>query len=232
VKRRAFTLIELLVVIAIIAILAAILFPVFAKAREKARQTSCLSNCKQLALAYVQYTQDYDEKCCNEDVLQWPTGYASGGYSWWGTLVPYLKNNQVAQCPSDSTVATSSFGLGGPLSTAKQSYCPNARVIWNGGNADGALAAIVAPAQCILFIEWAGSDTEREVQETDPAWAVANNGTQPATNQFAALTRHMGNSNYAFCDGHCKALNYQAISTNSSTASDGKGYWYTFNRAQ
>ncbi len=60
--RRAFTLIELLVVIAIIAILAAILFPVFAKAREKARQSSCQSNVKQLGLAFMQYTQDYDEK--------------------------------------------------------------------------------------------------------------------------------------------------------------------------
>jgi prepilin-type N-terminal cleavage/methylation domain-containing protein len=71
--KRGFTLIELLVVIAIIAILAAILFPVFAKAREKARQTSCLSNCKQIALACLQYAQDYDETLA-------PEGYGSISY--------------------------------------------------------------------------------------------------------------------------------------------------------
>lgn len=90
-RRSAFTLIELLVVIAIIAILAAILFPVFAKAREKARQTSCLSNTKQLALAAIQYSQDYDE------IL--------GLYSWTGSemmlvMQPYLKNIQTLVCPS------------------------------------------------------------------------------------------------------------------------------------
>ena len=86
--RRGFTLIELLVVIAIIAILAAILFPVFAKAREKARQSSCLSNVKQLGLAMMQYAQDYDERL---------PMYADGGYryNWDVAIEPYLKNSQV-----------------------------------------------------------------------------------------------------------------------------------------
>src|ERR1700733_12377722 len=91
--QRAFTLIELLVVIAIIAILAAILFPVFAQAREKARQTSCLSNEKQLALAAVQYTQDYDE--------MWPIASTGGQYGWAGKLYAYVKSVQVFQCPDD-----------------------------------------------------------------------------------------------------------------------------------
>jgi prepilin-type N-terminal cleavage/methylation domain-containing protein/prepilin-type processing-associated H-X9-DG protein len=95
--RRGFTLIELLVVIAIIAILAAILFPVFAKAREKARQTSCLSNLKQLGLATLQYVQDYDE------VL--PHHQRSGRtITVQSQIQPYLKNEQIWVCPSQSAL--------------------------------------------------------------------------------------------------------------------------------
>jgi prepilin-type N-terminal cleavage/methylation domain-containing protein/prepilin-type processing-associated H-X9-DG protein len=93
---RGFTLIELLVVIAIIAILAAILFPVFAKAREKARQASCLSNQKQGALALLMYTQDYDEKLC----FYWLGSYAGSGGLWTSTLQPYIKSAKVLACPS------------------------------------------------------------------------------------------------------------------------------------
>ena len=92
--RRGFTLIELLVVIAIIAILAAILFPVFARAREKARQTSCLSNMKQLILGGLMYAQDYDER--------WHIyrTYVSGLDMWPIHIQAYIKNTQVMQCPS------------------------------------------------------------------------------------------------------------------------------------
>jgi prepilin-type N-terminal cleavage/methylation domain-containing protein/prepilin-type processing-associated H-X9-DG protein len=89
-RRRAFTLIELLVVIAIIAILAAILFPVFARAREKARQTTCISNLKQIGFALMAYAQDYDE--------HWPAA------DWWGykpATAPYVKSNLVYRCPSE-----------------------------------------------------------------------------------------------------------------------------------
>ena len=93
-KFQAFTLIELLVVIAIIAILAAILFPVFARARENARRSSCLSNLKQIGLGVMQYTQDYDEK--------YPCRYmASETFSWRRNIFPYVKSTQVFACPSN-----------------------------------------------------------------------------------------------------------------------------------
>src|SRR5512142_2127535 len=100
VNRTGFTLIELLVVIAIIAILAAILFPVFAKAREKARQSSCGSNVKQLMLGIMQYTQDYDEL--------YPMGGNGAPFNrrWHQLIDPYVKNTQVLVCPSASVIGT------------------------------------------------------------------------------------------------------------------------------
>jgi prepilin-type N-terminal cleavage/methylation domain-containing protein/prepilin-type processing-associated H-X9-DG protein len=94
--RRGFTLIELLVVIAIIAILAAILFPVFARAREKARQASCLSNVKQMGVAVLMYAQDYDE--IYVDARWW--GTAPNNYFWCDRIGPYMKNTQLFVCPS------------------------------------------------------------------------------------------------------------------------------------
>src|SRR5437762_2777004 len=98
---NAFTLIELLVVIAIIAILAAILFPVFAQAREKARQASCQSNLKQMSLGAKMYSQDYDNQCmpCAEQ-YEVP-GVPAGSTGWWPQLInPYIKSYQLMQCPS------------------------------------------------------------------------------------------------------------------------------------
>ncbi|GAB4454974.1 MAG: hypothetical protein OHK0029_10350 [Armatimonadaceae bacterium] len=91
---NAFTLIELLVVIAIIAILAAILFPVFAQAREKARQTACLSNMKQIGLGILMYVQDYDNRL---PTYTWPESYMVGA-----RLEPYIKNDDIFRCPSSS----------------------------------------------------------------------------------------------------------------------------------
>src|SRR3954466_9206674 len=106
--KRGFTLIELLVVIAIIAILAAILFPVFAKAREAARATSCRSNLKQIATAYQMYTQDFDEMLPNGtypgNAPTCDNAFNSVGWRGWAgnVLVPYVKNGGIWSCPSDA----------------------------------------------------------------------------------------------------------------------------------
>src|SRR5687768_12392857 len=119
--RRAFTLIELLVVIAIIAILAAILFPVFAQAREKARTSSCLSNTKQLGMALMQYCQDYDEV-----VMMNSYGNATnGGSSWADHLQDYIKSNAVLLCPSSDKgkVSTSNPATGDVWDTIRGRRC-------------------------------------------------------------------------------------------------------------
>src|SRR5579871_6641382 len=105
-RKRAFTLIELLVVIAIIAILAAILFPVFAQAREKARATSCLSNMKQISLGVLMYVQDYDENfpLANFYDLNTYPSYDANAYEWSSQrcIGPYIKNGDIFRCPDDS----------------------------------------------------------------------------------------------------------------------------------
>lgn len=140
-RRSGFTLIELLVVIAIIAILAAILFPVFASAREKARQTACLSNMKQLALASMQYTQDYDERFDPEvDV------YAKGA-GWAGVLYPYVKSTATYRCPDDlSSIPVNgvSYGLNSQLSPYNSA----------GNGANGALLSkLSSPAVTVMLFE-------------------------------------------------------------------------------
>src|SRR5207302_2776977 len=122
-QRKGFTLIELLVVIAIIAILAAILFPVFAQAREKARAISCTSNMKQLGLSVLMYVQDYDE--------MYPMGCWDNWWNNWPTTVqPYVKNMQVFRCPDDGDNSQDPGTVG--WAGIPVSYAANSAIYWNG----------------------------------------------------------------------------------------------------
>lgn len=192
---KGFTLIELLVVIAIIAILAAILFPVFAKAREKARMASCQSNLKQLALAVLMYAQDFDERTpcgCGYQAtgaLQWPR------QPWWDRILPYVKNQQVYACPSNPRRETYwDFWIERSYSRVQQLNKP--------------LAQIQQPAESVLF----GDGVHSAVEYPRGAWPLrcAAGCQGPFTEDY---TIHNGFDNVAFVDGHVKAIRLMDIWT-------------------
>ncbi|MBI2300417.1 MAG: prepilin-type N-terminal cleavage/methylation domain-containing protein [Armatimonadetes bacterium] len=202
--RRGFTLIELLVVIAIIAILAAILFPVFAKAREKARQSSCLSNVKQLTLGVLQYVQDYDEKM--PDTPGWECGLAQDATTRWYELVqPYTKNKQIAECPSTTWEAgwTKLPSWAGQIVNYGQGWwanCSNAAPYEKSGYS---LAAYNTPASSIAICDSAHNGDGASRWEKVAFSTVCGAGCNPAL-QTDDYTRHNGGSNIGFVDGHAK----------------------------
>lgn len=193
--KSGFTLIELLVVIAIIAILAAILAPVFANAREKARQASCLSNNKQIGLGFGMYTQDYDE------TYMTPDNGSETLSSYRHNLQPYMKNIQVFKCPSNSSTNLSIDNLAANKLSAN--YVMNNAAYQM--DSPLALAQVMSPSQKILQVE------QRNQSRSDYAsgdFCVTNNDYEtPSTNLwdngFAGHIRHMS---VLFHDYHVKGL--------------------------
>jgi prepilin-type N-terminal cleavage/methylation domain-containing protein/prepilin-type processing-associated H-X9-DG protein len=231
-RASAFTLIELLVVIAIIAILASILFPVFGRAREQARRTSCMSNLKQIGLGFLQYAQDYDE--------QYPIGVQTNGLprgnGWGGQIAPYVKSIQIFRCASD---ATNPNPNGNPVI----SYAENSAIAFpiNGWSGPKLAAFTETPKTVMLFeVRGAtfnpnddayigGSPTGNGYGSNDnlrPSYNpeeifyatgyLPNRANDTRYNPNGAGSgrygRHMDGANYLLCDGHVKFYRPDAVS--------------------
>ncbi|MCW3058959.1 MAG: prepilin-type N-terminal cleavage/methylation domain [Capsulimonas sp.] len=220
--RTGFTLIELLVVIAIIAILAAILFPVFAKAREKARQISCVSNQKQIGLAVMQYTQDNDE-------LMPSTRMA--GANWEIIIQPYVKSFQVFKCPSNSLANNTATLMhdnvvNGVTYPTPVSYAAPQQSAGNGAafgvqdNAGPSLAEFTSPSQMIMVCESNTQDTDFRL--SGAAWMGA--AAQDSSNLPVLYAGHTGQINLLFVDGHVKSMKpLQTIPNDSANGFLGGG---------
>ena len=238
---RAFTLIELLVVIAIISILASILFPVFAQAREKARQAACLSNSRQISLGVLQYVQDYDEQMPCGVVIpagQPCAGNIMPGRGWAGQAYPYIKNTQVYKCPDDPT-------QNDITTTPRRVACSYGLNMYVAGmEQGGALAGQAAPTNTVMLFEVTQNQTDvtgpNDWRSTSanggdgygagfidwciPAGGLAKYdtgvmGTPPRPNKVgiwvrdAKAGRHSGGSNFALCDGHSKFFQPSRVSS-------------------
>lgn len=230
-NQKGFTLIELLVVIAIIAILAAILFPVFAQAREKARAISCLSNSRQLASANYMYTQDYDE------TLLPAANYAVNPPTIWiEAIIPYIKNEQIFLCPSAS-------GARFPASWSLRNFAPLGYNSQTGIDPRGlesptstmSLAALEEPARAVLIADTPNGPLEEKyrgyvfdpavgrvntkdprlstplIADIDLVKAPSVGGVLPPSRLKPVFCRHhatgrnTGLANLVFGDGHAKA---------------------------
>jgi prepilin-type N-terminal cleavage/methylation domain-containing protein/prepilin-type processing-associated H-X9-DG protein len=202
--RSGFTLIELLVVIAIIAILAAILFPVFAKAREKARQTSCLSNLKQLGLAVLQYTQDYDERFPwyrNVAIAGYNDGVCSGGQSYLSTIIPYVKNVQIFTCPSTTPTPTFTYGTSNMVQTSN--YLMNHALVLD-ANYNTLALNNADSARFIMMSEYRNYHTAfyGYLPPSTDNWPIRN-----------GIYAHNDGTNLVFADGHAKWENKSSFAT-------------------
>src|SRR5688572_16846529 len=199
--RRGFTLIELLVVIAIVAILAAILFPVFAQAREKAQQSACLSNMKQVGLGLQMYAQDYDEVMPPGNVVP-DFGAPNAPPNFLGSLIPYTRNRAIFACPS--VPIASATGLSAkdydPTPFSASNYMGNGVILGR------SLAAASNPAESVYLQELGNKARYAYVRPYLPdarkgtygAWHFVRDGIERYSN------RHFGGGNLVFADGHAK----------------------------
>jgi prepilin-type N-terminal cleavage/methylation domain-containing protein/prepilin-type processing-associated H-X9-DG protein len=219
-KRRissGFTLIELLVVIAIIGLLAAILFPVFARARENARRASCQSNLKQMALAEMQYIQDYDERfsaITTTTPYNLATGVTVFPYGWADALQPYAKSLKIYQCPSNPVKPSTN-----PLTNTYTDYWINS---WlnvpaaspSDGSAKGIhVAQVTYPANTVMFGDGSQGRARYNITGWNATWGDTQAQEAKGTGNFGAYIeaagsaqRHLEGANYAFTDGHVKWL--------------------------
>ncbi|BCM88348.1 hypothetical protein IAD21_00179 [Abditibacteriota bacterium] len=204
-NKKAFTLIELLVVIAIIAILAAILFPVFARARENARRSSCQSNLKQIGLGFAQYTQDYDEKYPVSSSFNSPTTKLM----WGEEIYPYVKSQQIFACPSNTSNTmkiqywngSANVDSGLPIS-----YVANRHIILPDYLGGRSLASINTVSTRILLSE-GNADTKYD-DGTIAEPIDANDGRL-----YKMFVGHLATMNNLFVDGHVKSLRASATMT-------------------
>jgi len=222
---RGFTLIELLVVIAIISLLAAILFPVFETVREKARQSACMSNLKQIGMGVMLYYQDADERT--------PSTYDNGGssYGWAGVLYRYVKNTQVYQCPDEEFPASSNY-------VVSYAYNMNIRGAIQGTYFTGlAIPSFNQPTETVLIFEWDPYSASNPMAETvaltaNPSETTSHtcNGTNGgsymdvmgpmdnASGYGGNYWRHDNGANYLFVDGHVKFLQPITVSAGNTPA--------------
>jgi len=248
-RHRGFTLIELLVVIAIIAILAAILFPVFAQAREKARQSACLSNLKQIGTGLMMYVQDYDEAYpCNWYGGLWPTTPDGKQYKWMDAVSPYVKNEQVFTCPSDGSnrrkyiyyknltkASTDNWG----------SYCTNV-AYWDTGPGTPAssegnpaarrtttLANVAKPAETFwagdcngsFQLAWPNIAQQPKIIPGSPRM-LGLKGGGGILMEGALVERHPGRLNAVWADGHASSVSLDRLTEPATSGPTAGAYRY------
>lgn len=235
-KVQGFTLIELLVVVAIIGILAAILFPVFARARENARRSSCMSNLKQIGLGVMMYAQDYDERLPMWTYTRprpWESQYDISGtttqFIWFYALLPYVKNWQLFNCPSGADAQKFTGLYNSRMGYGFNYQAPAVSGGLCGGNCGQslsgiALAAVEAPTETIGFVDAVSLAVQARMSTAGvwPTLAELQTGVCDVGRDDAncVAVRHFDTVNTVFLDGHVKPMQWQSL-----MSPNGIHYW-------